>query len=417
MTETHRVNTDIVIAGGGLVGLPLALALTGPAGSPTGVKIIVVDRQVPEQALNTNADGRAFALSQSSMQLLEVLGVWDAIKPHAQAVSEITITDSKLHQVMRPVFLRFDNETCPGEPASYIVESTRLKVALWDAVRDREAITVIAPETIIGFETDRFGVSVERENGPPLRATMLAAADGRQSALRGFAGIKTLNWTAKQWGIVATIAHELPHYGRATQHFMASGPFAILPLTGNRVSLVWSEEAETAKSVVQLDDDAFLREVQKRMARELGDIELAGSRGAFPLSLLVARDYVRERFCLVGDAAHGMHWIAGQGLNYGLRDVAALAEVVIDAHRLGMDYGHIDVLERYERWRRFDGFSFTAAMTALNTLFSNNNPVAKGARDFGLGVVNQLPQLKRLFVHEAAGITGDLPRLLRGEQI
>ncbi len=412
--------SDILVAGGGLTGLPLALALRG-GGDDSGLSVTVLGKEGPNDRLEPQMDGRAFALSASSRNLLHMLGVWEHVADLAQPMTSIDITDSRLSDVMRPALLHMDNELEDGQPAAWIVEAHVLRMALAKVYAARDDIAVISPVDLTGFETGAGSIEVKLAGGQTHRARLLAASDGRASDLRRIAGIKTIDWPASQWGIVATIAHTQPHHGRAVQHFLPSGPFAVLPLTGNRVSLVWTEQKELASRVTQMDDEEFLAQVRLRMgdelAEQLGDLSLAGPRNAFPLTMLVARDYVKERFVLVGDAAHGMHWIAGQGLNYGLRDVAALAETVIDAHRLGLDIGSLSQLQRYEQWRRFDSFAFTAGMVALNSLFSNDNAILRSVRDFGLNMAGRLPFTKDLFLREASGLSGTVPKMLRGERV
>jgi 2-octaprenyl-6-methoxyphenol hydroxylase len=411
-----QFNSDIVVAGGGLTGMPLALALRGGE-ADSGLKVTMISRETPNDRLAPEEDGRAFALSASSKNLLQVLGVWSLVAEEAEPMLSIDITDTRLEEAVRPVLLHMDNQMQTGEPAAYIVEAHVLRRAFSKLFAERDDIEIIAPADVTGFQVDAAGVDVRLSGGEQHRTRLLAASDGRASELRRFAGIKTVEWPANQWGIVATIAHTEPHHGRAVQHFLPSGPFAILPLTGNRVSLVWTEKRGLAEQVTKMSDEAFLAEVRRRMGESYGELSMAGPRNAYPLSMLVARDYIRERFCLVGDAAHGMHWIAGQGLNYGLRGVAALAEVVIEANRLGLDIGSLAQLERYEKWRRFDSFAFTASMVALNSLFSNDNMLLRGLRDFGLSAAAKVPFAKDFFVQEAAGLSGAVPRLLKGEPV
>ncbi len=413
--------SDVLVVGGGLTGLPLALALRGSGGIDSGLKVTILSKEGPDDRLAPEMDGRAFALSASSKNLLQLLGVWDHVADFAQPMTGIDITDSKLEEVMKPTLLHMDNEMESGEPAAYVVEAHILRTALSRVYAGRDDIEVISPVEVSGFKTLAGGVEVQLANGATRAARLLVASDGRASDLRKMAGISTIDWPASQWGIVATIAHTHPHNGRAVQHFLPSGPFAVLPLTDNRVSLVWTEQKDFASKVTQMSDEEFLAQVRLRMgdelAHSLGELSLAGPRNAFPLTMLVARDYVKERFALLGDAAHGMHWIAGQGLNYGLRDVAALAETLIEARRLGLDIGSLSQLQRYEQWRRFDSFAFTAGMVALNSLFSNDNAALRLVRDFGLNMAGHLSFAKNLFVNEAAGLSGTVPKMLRGETV
>jgi 2-octaprenyl-6-methoxyphenol hydroxylase len=409
-TERH----DIVIAGGGTTGLALACALADALGPQ--VRIAVVDR-AQFTASAGPGDARAFALSAGSKHMLSALAVWPAIAEHAQPVTAIDITDSSLEDAFRPVLVSYDNSVEAGEPATYIIEHQRLHAALVDAAARRASIALLGGAAADGFAADEHGATVHLSGGRSLRAPLLVAADGRGSQLRAAAGIRIVRWSYPQVGIVTTVRHELAHGGRAGQHFLPGGPFAILPLTGNRSCITWTEEANRAREILALDDAGFLSEVEKRFDYRLGAIALAGPRGAWPLDMHLARAMVANRFALVGDAAHGVHPIAGQGLNLGLRDVAALAEVIADAARLGLDIGSLAALERYERWRRLDSALSAATFDALNRLFSNDWTVLRTARDFGLGLVERLPALKQLFVAEAAGLTGVVPKLLRGEPV
>ena len=296
-----------------------------------------------------------------------------------------------------------------------MVENHRLRRSLIACAKAQAGIRFLAPETVTGFATDDGGVTLQLAGGSELSAGLLAVADGRKSALRQAAGIKTVGWSYPQVGIIATVVHEKPHDGLAIQHFLPAGPFAILPLAGNRASLVWTEEAARGREISALDDAGFLAELKPRFGTRFGAVSLAGPRGAFPLDLHIARSFIAERVALVGDAAHGVHPLAGQGLNIGLRDVAALAQVVVDARRLGLDAGGLQALRRYEQWRRFDSAFSGLAMDALNRLFSNDNTPIRAIRSLGLGLVDRTPALKRFFVREAAGMTGEVPMLLKGE--
>jgi 2-octaprenyl-6-methoxyphenol hydroxylase len=406
---------DIAIAGGGTAGLVLACALADSLGA--GVRIALLDR-LPLQPGAALVDARAFALSAGARRMLSTLGVWPAVAVHAQPVTAIDITDSSLHDAFRPVLVSYDNTVDGGEPATHILEEGRLREALLIAAAARPAVALLGAEPAVDFETDDHGVSVAIGSGRSsrsLRVKLLVAADGRNSPLREAAGIGVVRWSYPQTGIVATVRLDRPHQGRAVQHFLPSGPFAVLPLTDDRACITWTEDAARASAILALDDAGFLAETEKRFGYRLGSISLAGPRASWPLDMHLARALVADRFALVGDAAHGVHPIAGQGLNLGLRDVAALTEVVADAARLGLDIGALTVLERYERWRRLDSALSAATFDALNRLFSNDSTLLRTARDFGLGLVERMPALKQLFVAEAAGLNGEVPRLLRGE--
>jgi 2-octaprenyl-6-methoxyphenol hydroxylase len=404
---------DVIIAGGGIAGLALASAL-GDALGPE-MRIAVVDRAAFAGPKRTR-DGRAFALSAGSKNMLARLGVWPALAAEAQPVTVVDITDSSLEDAFRPILVSYDNRV-DGEPATWIVENDRLRDALIAAASARPGVQLIGGNAAETFTRDEHGVDLTLAGGATLRAGLLVAADGRASRLREAAGIRIVRWSYPQVGIVTTVRHEKPHGGRAVQHFLPSGPFALLPLTGNRTFVTWTEADERGREIVVLDDAAFLAEVEKRFDWRLGAVSLAGPRSVWPLDMHLARALATDRFALLGDAAHGVHPIAGQGLNLGLRDVAALAEVVVDAARLGLDIGSAATLERYERWRRLDSGLSAAAFDGLNRLFSNDLTPLRTLRDFGLGLVERMPALKQFFVAEAAGLTGAVPKLLRGEAI
>jgi 2-octaprenyl-6-methoxyphenol hydroxylase len=313
------------------------------------------------------------------------------------------------------VFLTFAGDVQPGEPFAHMVENGDILAALVD--KARQAGVTLLPTAVADFATDQNGAAVRLASGATVRARLLVAADGARSRIRERAGIQSVGWSYGQTAIVTTVAHERPHHGRAEEHFLPAGPFAILPLPGNRTSIVWTEAAAEAERIMRLDDAAFAAELEKRFGLHLGDIAVAGPRGAFPLGFAVARSFVADRVALIGDAAHMIHPIAGQGLNMGLRDVAALAEAIVDAARLGLDPGGATVLERYQRWRRFDTMAMGLATDGLNRLFSNRSDVLRLVRDIGLGVVERLPAVKDFFIREAAGLTGEVPKLLKGEAL
>jgi 2-octaprenyl-6-methoxyphenol hydroxylase len=406
---------DVLIAGGSFVGLTLAIALARSARG--ALKVAVVDRTPLEAARDRANDGRASALSAASTHLFDRLGVWRHVAQSALPIASIDITDSQLQSLVRPTLLHFDGELIEGEPAAHMLENHVLRDALITSARETQGLTFLAPETVLDFTSHAHGVTAVLEHGGEIEAALLVAADGRRSALRKKAGIKTIGWSYPQAGIVATLGLEKPHEGRAIQHFLPPGPFAILPLPENRVSLVWTEERARAREIVALEDEEFLSQAKKRIGARFGALSLKGPRAAFPLDMHLARGFVADRVALVGDAAHGVHPLAGQGLNIGLRDVAALAEVVVEAARLGLDLGSAPVLQRYERWRRFDSAFSGLAMDGLNRLFTNDNAPLRAIRSLGLGLVDRAPALKRFFVREAAGLTGTVPRLLKGEAI
>ena len=404
---------DLVIGGGGFIGLGLAAALNQAA--PQGLRVAVVDGVDPKS--EASPDPRASAISAASRRLLETVGVWGRVADEAQPIAEIDITDSRLEAAIRPLLLHFDTGIGAGEVAAHMVENAKLLSALRDHVGTLKNVVLMAPDRITGFQAGVDAVKVELESGTILETPLLVAADGRRSALRAMAGIKTTGCSYNQIGIAATVAHEKPHGGRAVQHFLPAGPFAILPLKGNRSSLVWSEERERGRAIMEAGDEEFLGEVRRRFGGRYGEVELAGPRGGFPLEMHIARAFVADRAALIGDAAHGFHPLAGQGLNIGLRDVAALGEVIVESARLGLDIGAPGALERYQRWRRFDSAVSISVMDGLNRLFSNESDGLRTIRSLGLGVVDRVPALKRFFVEEAAGLTGETPRLLKGEPI
>jgi len=405
---------DIVIGGGGFIGLTLARALSEAA--PGLFRIAVVDPAPPERLRAPNNDGRAMTISAASRRMLETLGVWPAVAGDAQPVNRIEITDTPLDAPVRLPVLKFDTADDADGPAAHVVENAVLMRALAATVADSEA-ALLAPERIAGVRSSASGVTLRLGTGGDMTARLLVGADGRRSRLRRMAGIRSINWDYPQTGIVATVEHEHPHDGRAVQHFLPAGPFAMLPMTGKRCSLVWTEAPEDAAGMLALDEQRLNAEITRRFGGHLGDVRVISPLQTFPLNLSMARDFVKPGVGLIGDAAHGLHWLAGQGLNHGLRDVAALTEVLVEARRLGEDIGELNVLRRYERWRRFDSSMSAAGMDALNRLFTGDNRTLRMVRTLGLGMVDRLAPLKRMFVAEAAGTTGELPRLMRGERI
>jgi 2-octaprenyl-6-methoxyphenol hydroxylase len=401
---------DVLIAGGGFAGLALAIALRQGLGESFAVT--VAD---PAFAHEKSRDMRASAIAAAARRLFETVGAWQAVERDAQPILDMVVTDSRLDDAVRPTFLTFEGDVAEGEPFAHMIENRHLIDALTARAREEGVALHAAPLT--GFETASRAVRAQLKDGGDIAARLLVGADGARSAVREKAGIAVHGWDYDQSAIVTTVGHERDHNGRAEEHFLPAGPFAILPLTGKRSSIVWTESTKEAGRIVALPDTEFHAELEKRFGLKLGDIEVIGPRRAFPLGLFTARSFIADRIALIGDAAHIIHPIAGQGLNMGLRDAAALAEVIADAARLGLDPGAPDVLERYQRWRRFDTMSMGIATDGLNRLFSNRSDGLRALRGLGLGLVERMPTLKRVFIREAAGFTGEIPKLLRGETV
>ena len=416
-----RPDVDALIAGGGFAGLTLAIALRQALGDRFAVA--VADPGLGRAA--AAIDERASAIVASVRRLFETLGVWQSVAADAQPILDMVVTDSRLRDEVRPTFLTFAGEVEPGEPFAHMIENRVLVDALTTKARElginlRPAavtdFTVVAPGDD-NASADRRCIEARLSDAKALSARLLVAADGARSTIRGKAGIATHGWSYGQSAIVVNVAHARDHRGRAEEHFLPAGPFAILPLKGNRASIVWTETTAEAERIMALPEAEFDTELEQRFKLHLGEIKVIGKRRAHPLGFFVARSFIAERIALIGDAAHLIHPIAGQGLNMGLKDVAALAEVIVDAARLGLDPGALDVLERYQRWRRFDTMAMGVATDGLNRLFSNRSDVLRLVRDVGLGLVDRLPALKRLFIREAAGLVGEVPKLLRGETL
>ncbi|MGL4396857.1 MAG: FAD-dependent monooxygenase [Hyphomicrobium sp.] len=410
MIKTH----DIIISGASFAGLAAAAALRQELGGD--VRIAIVDRAMGIGSAASPAgtrDVRAFAIWAAARHMLTALGVWPAIADDAQVMRTIEITDSALNDGFRPALLTYDAITADGEPAAHMVPAETLQRALYERVAGDGNIAWIAPAEAISLTERGHAIDIALQDGRALSADLVIAAEGRASKLRDAAGIKTVGWGYGQTGIVATIELDEPHGGVAIQHFLPGGPFAVLPLKGNRVCITWSAAREEADRVLALSDTAFLDEIERRVGGRFGALRLVHARQSWPLDLKLARQLWAPRFALVGDAAHGVHPIAGQGVNLALRDVAALVESIADAARLGYDFGHAPALERYARWRRFDTTMSAAAFDGLNQLFSVDNMILRAGRGVGLGLIDGSAAVKRMIVEEAAGLTGDLPRLLR----
>ena len=410
MNKRQGHQAEVVVGGAGFAGLALAIALRQGLGDP--FTVTVAD---PALAHARSKDPRASAIAAAARRLFAAIEVWDAVAENAQPILDMVVTDSKLDDAVRPTFLTFGGEVEGGEPFAHMIENRHLVDALAEKAKSLGVELRATP--VAGFDAEANSIKVQFAGDKTIAARLLVGADGAHSLIREQAGIATHGWNYDQSAIVTTVAHERDHNGRAEEHFLPAGPFAILPLTGRRCSIVWTETSGEAQRIVALADNEFHAELEKRFGLQLGDIEIVGPRRAFPLGLFTARTFIGQRLALVGDAAHIIHPIAGQGLNMGLRDVAALAEAIADAARLGLDPGGPEVLERYQRWRRFDTMTMGVATDGLNRLFSNHSDALRLARDIGLGLVERMPMLKRMFIREAAGFTGDVPKLLRGETL
>ncbi|MFX0546180.1 UbiH/UbiF/VisC/COQ6 family ubiquinone biosynthesis hydroxylase [Roseovarius sp. S1116L3] len=404
-----KMDSDIVIVGGGLGGPALALAL-----AQQGVGVTVVDALPRPDRADSDFDGRAYALAMASVRLLRRLGVWARIEDRTQPMLEIKVSDGRAGAgPLTPFALHFDHVELEEGPMGHMCEDRVLRPALLDAMDAEGRITTISGDAVTAQQVDSTGATLTLASGRSLRTRLIVGADGRASGTAQRAGITRTGWGYGQTALVCAVAHELPHHGIAHQFFMPPGPLAILPLPGNVSSIVWSESARTAAAFAALDDEDFLAVLRPRFGDFLGDISIKGKRYTYPLGLSLANSLIAPRLALVGDAAHGMHPIAGQGLNAGLRDVAALAQVLGEARARGEDIADAGVLERYQRWRRFDIAALAATTDFSNRLFSNDNPLLRGLRDLGMGAIQAVAPLRRAMMREAAGLTGDLPELMR----
>lgn len=404
---------DVLVVGGGLVGGTLAVLL-----ARAGLTVTLVDRADPAAGLDAGFDGRASAIALATHRVLVAAGLWDRLGPLASPINDIRVADAG-----SMLFLHYDHSLLGTAPFGFMIENRHLRRALHDAQNSAPNLTVVAPAHITAMDVDGAGASLTLAGGRRLNASLIVGADGRASRTRAWAGIRATGWNYDQTGIVCTVDHEHPHGFVAHEHFLAAGPFAILPIKGapgreeHQSSLVWTERDTLAPALMALTDEDFLAELALRFGDFLGSLALVGPRWSYPLALMVAERSTAARYALAGDALHGMHPIAGQGLNMGLRDVAVLAEVLADAKRLGLDLGSPAVLEDYERGRRFDNSLMLGMTDALNRLFSNDIAPVRLARDLGLAAVNALPDVKKYFMRHAMGEVGDLPRLMRGEAL
>ena len=406
------MDADILVVGGGLNGPALALAL-----AQGGLTVALIDARPAPARAETGFDGRAYALAVASRRMLGAVGIWPGVEGLAQPIHEIKASDGRPGEGAAPWFLHFDAAEIEEGPMGHMLEDRHLFAAFQKALEAAPGVTLIHGETVVAQETGPGSATVTLASGRRLTGRMIAGCDGRGSGTAARAGIARTGWDYGQTALVTAVEHALPHHAIAHQFFMPEGPLAILPLPGNRSSIVWTLPAEQAQAVQALEDAGYLAALRPRFGDFLGEVTLAGVRFTYPLGLSLAQSFTAPRLALVGDAAHGIHPIAGQGLNLGFRDVAALAEVLILAARRGEDVGSPAVLARYQRWRRFDTTMMAVGTDAVNRLFSNDNPLLRTVRDLGMGLVTRTPALRRGFMRQAAGLTGDLPVLLRGEAI
>jgi len=401
-----NVSVDLLIVGGGLVGLSLALSV-----ARAGLRALVVDRDTPQNSASPLFDGRVSSVAAGSANMFKALGVWSKVSDGAQPIYQIRVSDGDSQR-----FLQYDSCDLDGTPMGYIVENRLLRGALHAAVRAERRITWRTGTSPEVLDRSAYRVTALLSDGTLVDAPLVVAADGRDSTVRANAGINVISKEYRQTGIVCTVAHELSHEGIAHERFLRGGPFAILPMKGRKSSLVWTERTELAGELVKLDRQVFLDELSWRFGNFLGDLRLVSPVWSYPLRLTMARNLKANRIALVGDAAHAIHPIAGQGLNLGLRDAAVLAEVLSDALSLGLDIGDQETLARYSRWRQFDGLTMVAVTDGLNRLFSDDSTFLQGARDIGLTAVNSSTTLKRLFQRHAMGLLGKLPKLFEGKR-
>lgn len=403
------MEADLAVVGGGMTGLLLACAAAG-----AGADVVLIDPVPWPTATAPPFDGRVTAIARASRYLLEGVGVWQAMAGEATEIADIEVSE---HATAFAV--HYDHHDVGQEPLGHIVENRRIRSALIERANQLtgKGLSLAIPDKVKAIKQQASSAIISLEKGGEIEASLIVGADGRNSHCRRLAGIDVMRWAYHQTGIVATIAHEKPHNGLAVERFFPSGPLAILPMHGKRSSIVWAADDDLAECLIGLNDDDFIEELSERFDRRLGAIALAGDRFHYPLSMAQANRYTDQRLALVGDAARAIHPIAGQGWNLAVRDVAALAELAIDALRLGLDPGSQSTLAGYERWRRFDGLALVAITDGLNRLFANDILPIRLARDVGLGLVQRTPPLKRFFMHHAMGLVGDLPRLMRGEEL
>ncbi|ARJ66466.1 2-octaprenyl-6-methoxyphenyl hydroxylase [Magnetospirillum sp. ME-1] len=407
MSRSSPLRVDVLINGGGPVGALLACAL-----GKAGIRTAVVEAATPEALARPGSDSRAIAIAYTARKVIAAAGAWDGMKDEAGEILEIRVTDDS-----SPLYLHYDHRDIGDDPLGWIVPNPAIRRELLGALARAPSVSLLAPARLKRLERLAHRVEAELEDGRQIHAALAVAADGRGSMLRNQAGITVTRRDYHESGIVCIMAHDKPHHGIAHERFLPAGPFAILPLAGNRSGIVWTEGNDVAAAICGQDDESFRAELAAKVGGFLGDIRVEGARFHHPLTLQFADRMIDHRLALIGDAAHGMHPIAGQGMNMGIRDVAALAEVIADALRLGLDPGGPDVLERYQRWRRFDTMLMLGLTDGLDRLFSNDIEPLKHLRRLGLAGVHQLGHTKRFFMRHAMGLVGDLPRLMKGEAL
>ena len=416
---TTPYDADVIIAGAGMAGATLGLAL-----ARAGLKPILIDPVVLSAQTAPSFDGRSSAIAFAAFRQWRSLGLAPALEPLSQRIEQILVTDGRapgpLARGPGPFFLRFDSEEIAdrsgGEPLGYMLENRHTRAALAQAL-ETAGVEVLAPARVTSARFDARAAEVALADGRTLSAPLVVGAEGRDSVIREAAGIGALGWPYRQAGVVATVKLERPHNGVAHEYFLPSGPFAILPLTDDRASLVWTESERRAAALTSARPEVFHAHLQRRVGDHIGGAKVEGEVFSYPLALQLAQRLTGPRVALLGDAAHGVHPIAGQGLNLGLKGAAALAEVIVDAIRLGEDIGSEVVLERYAAWRRFDTATLSAGMDAFVRLFSNDITPVRLARGLGMAAVNRIGPARRFFMQEAGGAVGQLPRLLRGEAL
>jgi 2-octaprenyl-6-methoxyphenol hydroxylase len=403
MPENQHLTCDVIVVGGGMVGVSLAIAL-----GRAGIRVAIIEKFPQSDQLEPAFDGRVSAIAYGSKCILEGIGAWEGMKAHAEPIRDIRVSDGAA-----PFFLHYDHQEIGDAPFGYIVENRYIRHALFHAARAQPSITWHEGCELRDIARQSTHVTVTLSSGERLTASLLIGADGRQSAVRQQSGIATIGWGYGETAIVCTIGHEKPHHGMAQERFLPAGPFAVLPMTGNRSSLVWVEPADRVSLYLELPESELLQEITERVGGYLGELTLCGPRFAYPLSLMHAKSYIAHRTALIGDAAHAIHPIAGQGVNLGFRDVGVLSELLIDQFRLGLDVGADDVLRHYQRWRRFDNITMVAVTDGLTKLFGSSLLPVRLARGLGLWGVSKLPPLKRVFMRHAMGLVGDLPKIVK----